>query len=699
MHFSIMNNISNNPFRILGLPITASEKEIAKQINTLSVYAEMGKEKKLDNNFPFLPPVERTSQAIIAAKKQIEQSETKLLFSLFWFWENNSIDELAFEILKEGKTDKAIDIWEKSAVANKSKVYKPTVLIENLDNSVLNWSESNTEDHVLHKNEEEYIIERKKDEGYSIPTVFYELSFEDNWFIECDAQWINGVDSASYGIVFGRGNGSYYFFGIAANNGYMYAKYNNWAYTPYIEWTKYDNFNKWGSNNLRIEKTENTLKFYINNEFVNSWQAEPFFGKSFGFKVSKNQKIIFRNFKFCKLVEDETYGLGLKVTQKNFSNIKNLSILLLALAFDTTKENFNLNYFQKGIALAKIIFSNGNMEKYAQMIAGEKYIYNPEKTLNFFINEIIEAVKPFLDKANGITIRDLFNLFTEFPVTAKQLLNNRFVAKQIKNVDNEIKKSNEARKVSPGTATEAGKLLIQNTKSDIEYLKKVLGNNDYQYQTIADKLSIEIVQCGIDAFNSCKTLDGGIDYFNAIKSEESYLKDYEYALNIAATGRAKERAKENLDSCRQYIENKVNYSCWFCGNNPPEEKSKFNVSIYKVTNRTYFPRRVQYSYASLSIPRCSKCQKFHSRTEAMSVKVFIVLAIVGLTIGIVVDGGGYWFVGLIFGCFIGWVAGKVYIFYKTKRTNIKSTRYSSIRNYPTIKSKYSEGWQLSEPKA
>ena len=500
-----MNNISNNPFRILGLPITASEKEITKQINTLSVYAEMGKEKTIDNDFPFLPQVERTPPAIVAAKKQIERSESKLLFSLFWFWKNNSVDELVFEILKEGNTDKAIDIWEKSAVANKNKVYKPKVLIENLiinhkilhnvnsnpqaslllpfldtpkekldntenlDNSALNWPESSTEDHVLHKNIGEYIIERKKDESYSIPTAFYELSFENNWSIECDTQWIDGVDSSSYGIVFGRKSGNYYFFGIAASNGYLYGKYNNWAYTPYIEWTHCDNFNKWGSNNLRIEKVENTLKFYINNEFVNSWQAEPFFGKYFGFKVSRNQKITFSNFKFCKLVEDKTYGLGLKITQKNFSNIKNLSTLFLGLAFDTTKENFNFNYFQKSIALAKSIFSNGNMKEYAQIIAGEKYIYNPEKTLHFFINEIIESVKPFLDKENGITIRELFNLFKEFPVSAKQFLNNRFVAKQIKNVDNEIEKSNEVRKVSPGTATEAGKLLIQNTKSDCLY--------------------------------------------------------------------------------------------------------------------------------------------------------------------------------------------------------------------------------------
>src|ERR1035437_9803706 len=106
-----MNLINNNPYRILGLPITASEREIAKQINTLATHAEMGKIKSFDTDFVFLSPVDRTPQVIEEAKKQIEQKEGKLLYSLFWFWKNNSTDELALEVLKVGNTNKAIEIW------------------------------------------------------------------------------------------------------------------------------------------------------------------------------------------------------------------------------------------------------------------------------------------------------------------------------------------------------------------------------------------------------------------------------------------------------------------------------------------------------------------------------------------------------------------------------------------------------------
>ncbi len=119
-----MNLIYNNPFRIIDLPITANEREIAKQINTLTTYAEMGKTKAFNNDFPFLPSVNRTAQTIEEAKKQIGQSESKLLYSLFWFWKNNHDDELAIEVLKEGNTIEAIEIWEKAINSNKETVCK-----------------------------------------------------------------------------------------------------------------------------------------------------------------------------------------------------------------------------------------------------------------------------------------------------------------------------------------------------------------------------------------------------------------------------------------------------------------------------------------------------------------------------------------------------------------------------------------------
>jgi hypothetical protein len=693
-----MNLIDNNPFRILDLPVTASEREISKQLNTLATYAEMGKTKIFGSDFPFLAKPSRTLDSIEEAKKQIEQGENKFFHSLFWFWKNNSVDELALDVLKEGNIEKAIQLWEKAVHSNKNKALKPVVLNENLIRLSKDWTEIDNENHLLQKrNGDEYLIDRKLDDNYSIPTVSYEFSLDSNWIIECDTTWISGVDNALYGIVFGRKDSSFYSFGIAGSDSFKYCKHVDWGYIPIIDWKPTPKFNKRGSNNLRIENIENTLHFYVNGLKVDSYQAEPFFGNNFGFRVCNKQKVSFRNFKFCKLIDDDSYGVGLNVSIKNFSNIKNLSTLYLSLALTSKNGEVDQNYLRKGVSLAKNLFIDGNMSEYAKLLAGDNYIYNSEKSLHFFINELVESLNPNLVKQNGISIKDIYNIFQTYPTEAKQLLNNKFVAKHISNINKEIEISEESRKKSGNISTTVGKKLIEQTRNDLASIKNTIGEEDYQYVIISDKLSYEIVQCGIAAFNSFKTPSGEIDYVRAIQSEESYLTAYEYALNIAITQRVKERALENVSSCRDYIKDKNLYLCWFCGRNQPEESSKYTITIYKENNRTYFPRRVQFSYVPVSIPRCKSCQEVHSESSNAFLISLIIGAVAGLIVGIIAD--GYWFGGLLAGGVLGWIVGMVIKSSKTDSASMKSTSTSDIGTYPPIKQRIKEGWQFSEPTA
>ena len=111
-----MELIYQNPFRILGLPINAKDREIVKRIGDLAIYTDMGKEidYKADHYFPSKPI--RTSESIEEAKQKIDQPSNKLFYALFWFWENsnNTIDEMAFEELQNGHVEKAIEFWEKA---------------------------------------------------------------------------------------------------------------------------------------------------------------------------------------------------------------------------------------------------------------------------------------------------------------------------------------------------------------------------------------------------------------------------------------------------------------------------------------------------------------------------------------------------------------------------------------------------------
>jgi len=110
-----MDLIYQNPFRVLGIPVTATDREIAKQISNMAIYVEMGKtiEHDSDNFFSIKP--DRTKESIQEAKQRIDQPNNKLFYAMFWFWENsnNTIDEMAFEELKNGNVGKAIEFWER----------------------------------------------------------------------------------------------------------------------------------------------------------------------------------------------------------------------------------------------------------------------------------------------------------------------------------------------------------------------------------------------------------------------------------------------------------------------------------------------------------------------------------------------------------------------------------------------------------
>ena len=113
-----MELILNNPFRILGLPITATARQITKRVDDLSMFCEMGKTKTYDTDFPFLSPINRTIESIHLAASQIELPGSKLFHSIFWFWQGNSVDELVFDLMSRGHTTKAKALWEKTFVNN-----------------------------------------------------------------------------------------------------------------------------------------------------------------------------------------------------------------------------------------------------------------------------------------------------------------------------------------------------------------------------------------------------------------------------------------------------------------------------------------------------------------------------------------------------------------------------------------------------
>ena len=105
--------VLRNPFRILGLPVTASSREVAKRVSDLEMFAELGKEKKFPGDLTGIGEIDRSLDSIKDAARRIELAEMRVFYSFFWFHSGDAVDELALECLENFELLEADNVWSK----------------------------------------------------------------------------------------------------------------------------------------------------------------------------------------------------------------------------------------------------------------------------------------------------------------------------------------------------------------------------------------------------------------------------------------------------------------------------------------------------------------------------------------------------------------------------------------------------------
>lgn len=106
-----MELVLRNPFRVLGLPVTASSREIAKRVSDLEMFAELGKEKSYPLDLSELGEIDRSLESVKDAARRVELPEMRVFYSFFWFRIGDAVDELALECLSNLELSEADSIW------------------------------------------------------------------------------------------------------------------------------------------------------------------------------------------------------------------------------------------------------------------------------------------------------------------------------------------------------------------------------------------------------------------------------------------------------------------------------------------------------------------------------------------------------------------------------------------------------------
>ena len=106
-----MNVITQNPFRVLGLLSNSPERVVQRQLTKITLSTGIGKTVAFDDDFSVLGSINRTAMDVQRASSQLEQVRQKVLYALFWFTNNNPVDEIALAHLRSGNTQKAGEVW------------------------------------------------------------------------------------------------------------------------------------------------------------------------------------------------------------------------------------------------------------------------------------------------------------------------------------------------------------------------------------------------------------------------------------------------------------------------------------------------------------------------------------------------------------------------------------------------------------
>lgn len=144
----------NNPFRVLGVPVTATTREIESSIVRAKALESIGKKIEFPTDLALAVEADRSSESLDDAKSKIEQSSGRAKHSIFWFWEGNSVDEMALSALRKGDLIRAGDLWSKMVKAEISE--SNFSCVRNL--SLLRLCQSVTKGSIKKKNLEESLL-------------------------------------------------------------------------------------------------------------------------------------------------------------------------------------------------------------------------------------------------------------------------------------------------------------------------------------------------------------------------------------------------------------------------------------------------------------------------------------------------------------------------------------------------------------
>ncbi len=279
--------------------------------------------------------------------------------------------------------------------------------------------------------------------------------------------------------------------------------------------------------NLDSDKMNNALFwFYKGNDITD----EPAFDALKERNHKKSVEI------WNKLIETRV------VTQRNSSAFQNLSTLYLYHAF--VGPTIEVTFLEHAISM-KLKFLESDFLNDFKALATDITYKTTKKELQL---SFLKHVQFEIDKNTSFASNKLFEILNKQEFSAKEDFLKGFVQKTIEQIENKIEEAKVKRKANKANAVNIGNTLYEQTAENLSELKSILETSNLKLSLIYDKVSDEILQCGIDYFLHYK--DSSIDPGNP--SMDLCRK----AKTLAIGNIAKQRSQENTENLEEWIEDK-----------------------------------------------------------------------------------------------------------------------------------------------
>ena len=194
-------------------------------------------------------------------------------------------------------------------------------------------------------------------------------------------------------------------------------------------------------------------------------------------------------------------------------------------------------------SLLKAIKQEGAAENLIDQVCGNVLSYSSKELSDTFIDALYEECDP----------NQLYLLLSDsvYGKEEAEHLKDLILGKYISVINNEISIARSVDRNDAQANYNAANRLIEKTKEPLKSVREFLPENDSQYELLADSLAKQILQSGINYYNSSKTTDVA----------SAAYKIQSYALSIAVGKLAKERCEQNTRILKDILESTPPTAC------------------------------------------------------------------------------------------------------------------------------------------